>query len=247
MKSTKITFFVVLILALFSCKKDNLCDCLKSTGPIVKETRYLSQFDIIKLSDKMNLYIYPDTCDYVVIEAGKNLIPSIETNIMNQKLHIKNENKCNWVRSFKKEINIYLHLKSLHRFECTGSGNMYFMDTLFSSEFYFDIEEASGSFQLLLNTKNAEFRFHTGAADVEAAGNTDLTYFYHAGNGPMNLEQLKSKDVWGENLSVQHTRINATRFLQVNIKHWGNIYYKGEPDTIKSFITGSGQLVKIMD
>ncbi len=76
MKTVKYLFILVLlftgILSIPSCKKENRCDCIKRTGPIVKETRVLAEFTRVEAEDNLNVFITQDTVQEVVIEAGEN-------------------------------------------------------------------------------------------------------------------------------------------------------------------------------
>ena len=74
-------------------------DCFKSTGKIVDEYRAVQQFNEIQVMNNINLFITYDTIQEIRVEAGKNLVNLIKTDVNNNRLIIKNNNKCNWIRS----------------------------------------------------------------------------------------------------------------------------------------------------
>src|SRR5690242_20273176 len=99
MKTIKyISLCFVLCLLLFSCKKESLFDCFKSTGDIVTERRNIGTFTETIIYNNVNVIIVQDSLTYLEINAGENLLPLITTEIRNGKLIIENNNKCNWVR-----------------------------------------------------------------------------------------------------------------------------------------------------
>ncbi len=107
-KNLKYLFFTFSLLFI-SCDKEEAWDCIKSTGEITTETRILENFNKIVLYDNINLWMIQDSTAYIEITAGKNLIPKISIEIENGILIIKNENKYNWLRSYKYSIDVYLH------------------------------------------------------------------------------------------------------------------------------------------
>src|SRR5664279_908967 len=95
-EETKYVNLVCLLLCLqvlaCSCKRDG---CTLSPGTRTRETRNLSSFNEIILYDKINLVVTQDSVQRVTVEAGENLVPGIRTDVANNILTIKNNNKCN--------------------------------------------------------------------------------------------------------------------------------------------------------
>ncbi len=238
------TGFLVLII-FFSCKKDNQCDCLKSTGEVTTEVREIAPFSSIVLKHNINLFIKQDSVFSCIVEAGENLLPEIITKVEDGKLTISNENKCNWVRSFKKEINVYLTFRNLNLFEYRGSGNIYCADTLFLDSLRFDSWDGSGKANFLLHTKSSQFNLHTGPADLDVSGFSGVNYLYSAGNGKADLVNLNTGYTFLTSKSTNNTFVYATKELFVWIDYIGDVYYKGSPYLIDEKYTGSGKLLPL--
>lgn len=96
-------------LMLFSCNKEKDFDCLKSTGSLKKEQRELPFFSKISLHDNINLVFVADNEQKVIIEAGSNLLPKIRTHVIGDSLILENRNYCDWVRSYAKQVKVYIH------------------------------------------------------------------------------------------------------------------------------------------
>lgn len=240
-----IHILVGIVILLFSCKKENACDCLKSTGEIITEKRNLECFNHIILNDKINLYVHPNSDTNIVeIKAGENLTHMIKTEVSDSTVFISNDNKCNWVRSFKNAIDIHLYAKEIKIIDLEGSGSIFFMDTLYSDYFQIDIRNASGSVNLLLNCREVFLGNHSGVADFTAAGDVKTAFLPHTSNAPVDCKSLQCIQIYGRNHSKCNTHVNVKRLLSMDIEYLGNIYYYGSPNTIHTKNTGQGKLIK---
>lgn len=243
----KIILFVfnaVLIIAA-SCNKENRCDCFKNSGSITTESRIIPDFNKIYLEDNINLFITQDTICSLTVEAGKHLLKSIKTEVTDNCLYLKNENKCNWVRSFKNKINVYLkyrEIKNIIYYE--GSGNIKTTDTLHADYFQLDDWNGSGTIDLTINTKTSWFNLHTGPADLIVKGISGVNYLYSVANGPADLRYLKTGYTFMTNNSTNNCYVNVAKEFEVKIGYVGDVYYTGNPYKITSEISGSGKLIK---
>ncbi|MFA6923007.1 MAG: head GIN domain-containing protein [Bacteroidales bacterium] len=243
-KEKKILLLFILTLFL-SCKKENRCDCFTGTGSIVKESREINNFYFVKVYDNINLILTQDTVNKIEVEAGKNLLPNIKTEINNNTLSISNNNKCNWVRSFKKQINVYLSVKNLYYLGCRTSGNIISTNTIITPDtFSIEGRNSSCSIKLTINTKKSFIRMHTGAQDVTINGIVDKNYMYAAGNAFIDCRNLIAN-----NTEINH-RCSGDFFaygknsLGGDFTGNGNLYYYGNPFLINiKHPNGKGKLI----
>lgn len=132
-----ISFLGVILIASFfaGCKKENMCDCFKRTGPIVRESRDLSGFDRIMVENNVNVFITQDSVFKVEIEAGDNIEALIKTEVVDGTLYCRNKNRCNWARSYKKPLNIYITMPVIKYITSDGTGNITSLNTITTPEF----------------------------------------------------------------------------------------------------------------
>ena len=78
-----------------------MCDCLKSTGDIIKEQRFVKDFTTLVVHDNIFVTLTQDTENSLEVEAGENLLSLIKTDVDGGTLTITNDNSCNWVLSYK--------------------------------------------------------------------------------------------------------------------------------------------------
>lgn len=237
-------FFATLVMLFFSqCKKENMGDCLKSTGTVVTESRDLANFNRIEVFDNINVFIHFGEAPQAEIEAGSNLLKLIETSIEGETLYIRNNNKCNWVRSFEVPINVHLTCTSLSEIVARGVGDIETVDTIEAFEFLAEQWESSGTMKLKLNTKGVYLKSNTGPADFHCSGTTDYLYAYSSSYGIFRLEELTAEGAYIWNKGTGDIYVNTSNSLEVILEYIGDVYYTGDPEMLNVTATHSGQAI----
>lgn len=238
-----IFLFTALIL-LNSC--NSIDDCFHGTGDESIEDRSPGSFTGIYLTSNIHLNIHISNQQRVQVTAGENLQKGIEVKTENGILRLDNNNKCNWVRSFKPRITVDVWTPTLSTlFMEDATGDVNFADTLKEQNFRFDGYSSMGTVNLLLDCFIATIATHNGPLDVNARGNASVQYHYNAGFGVINCNELRSDNIYINNKGSNDSKINCENILEVTIEKTGNIYYRGNPSTIKTNITGDGKLIKL--
>jgi hypothetical protein len=245
--SMKKAFGIIIIILIFSagCKKENLCDCFKSTGHIITEDRNITGFSSIFVSDNVNLFLTQSSVYSVKVEAGEHLISLITTELKNDSLFIENKNKCNWVRSYKPKINVYISMPVLVFFQNSGCGTITTSNTFTGDSLRFYSLNSSGDLTLSMDVKKCYLTIHTGCLNVTAYGKADYLDVYYVGNGMIHCENVSAKQVMATNKSTGDIYVNVSELLYYNISCSGNIYYYGNPPDIYGYDTGKGELLKL--
>ena len=241
----EIIFIMVVMLFATSCDKSPVFDCFTSTGDIEKIQRELNYFHSIHLNDNINLVLNQSDKNKLVLEAGSNLMDKIITEVTGDSiLIIRNDNTCNWVRSYDKPINVYLDFKRLENLEYRSIGHITNLDTLRLDSLSIDVREGAGKIELTLRTEKCWANLHYGTADIILRGISKLNSYYQLGAGKIDAREYRSRSVYMQNWGSNDMYIWATDFLDVEIKGLGNVYYKGNPE-ISSSLSGQGKLIQI--
>ncbi len=225
---------------MYSCGKDSKCG--KSTGEIQTFTRDLAAFEKMNVFDKIQIELRPSTINRATITCGKNLVDYIITEINGNQLTIRNENNCNFLRSYKKEIKIVLEFTSLSRINFVAAGNVTCTDTIKQSYFEVEGEGCSGDFDLLFNTDSIRFNLATGNSNIILAGKTGLAYFYSGGTTIIDASKMSATICLANNSGTGDFKLNVINYLYAQIEEFGNILYTGNP-TVDKTGTGRGQLI----
>lgn len=233
--------YLILGCLLLSCRKENATDCLKGNGDVITENRYTDEFRVIKVYDKIDLNVLQGTELKIEVNAGKNILSNIQTRVKNGELIIRNLNKCNFVRGYKKKITVTITLPSIKRVNNEGVGTVIIGP--FTQDSIAVRAENSGDIHL-----TGAFKFlHTsshGNGDIYLNGSSDTLYAYQFGTNFLRAENFTiGKFVFIETISIGDARVNAPAngTLECNIWRSGNIYYRGNPAFINNYSDGSGK------
>lgn len=239
-----IVLVLMLLPLLFSCKKENMGDCLKSTGKVTTETRFFENFTSLEVEDNVNVFITIGDYNEAIVEAGSNLMPLIITELNSGKLIIRNDNKCNWVRSLDVPINVYLQCVDIESITSRGFGLVETIDEINRDVFTAEHWLASGKIKLRLNTQETYLKSHTGVGDFECSGNTGYLYLYSSSFGIFRTENLFADSCYAWNLGTGDFHVNVTDALYARIESLGDVYYNQSVQAVSSDISGSGQLIQ---
>ena len=237
---------VVIIFFLFiSCKKENMGDCFKGTGNIITQQRNVEQlFKRIEVEDNIALVLTQSNEYSVKIEAGENLIDLIETDFDGDILTIRNNNKCNWVRSYTKPIIAHISLPYLLSLQYRSSGDVTATNIFQLDSTNIEVWGGAGSVNLNVDCRVAVYAIHTGTGDLNISGKTGVSYVWNSGNGFFYGENLNTVFTYISTRGTGDCYVNADIELGATILHIGDIYYKGNPE-VNADIRGSGKLIKL--
>jgi hypothetical protein len=235
-------FLLFLQMLAFSCTRDG---CPLSSGTNTRETRNLLPFNEIILYDKINLIVTQDSVQQISVEAGKNLVPGIRTDVENNILTIQNNNTCNLFINPGYQINVYISGNQLQKIDYYGAGNITSTNMLHASIFTIDSWYGTGSIKLNLIANQTNAIVRNNNADITITGQSDHTYIYCSEVGSVNLVDFISTDVAIDQKSIKDIYVNVTGSLHANIVYKGNVFYKGKPGTIDTLITSSGRLIHL--
>lgn len=215
------------VLLLSSCGKDSRCG--KSTGKIQTVVRDLTAFDKLNIYDKIQLELKPSTVNRATITCGENLMNYIITENSGNELTIRDDNNCNFLRSYKKEIKIVLEYTNLSKIYSVAAGTVSSKDTIKQSYFEVVGEGCSGDFNLLLKTDSCRFILHTGNTNLYLKGQSTISYFYSGGTTIIDAGNLQSVQCFSNNSGSGDFTLNAISYLYAQIEDQGSVYYYGNP------------------
>ena len=236
-----VLFAILSVLIYTGCGKSG--NCITSTGKIIREERLIGEFDSIDVRDNVNVILKMDSVNKVVVESGKNIISGIKTDVAGRQLTIQNLNKCNWLRSYDKPLNVYISVKNLQKINYTSTGSITTSNALTFYSFGLEVWGGSGSIDLNLALTVGTFILHQGTADITLHGTCGIANIYTGDFGKLTAKDLKCGFIFIKNNGSNDSYIWAWQSLDATISSIGNIYYTGNPPTVVTHITGSGQLI----
>ena len=231
--------YCLLSIAISSCKKENLCDCIKGTGDIIKEQRSVSDFTSIEVNRNIYVVLTQDTINSVEVEAGENLLPLIRTHVRDGLLIINNDNTCNWVRDYSKKITAYVHVKDLREIRSYSTKNIISTNVITSSKIDI-LNFFSGDITVIISAAESYTKQMGSGGDITVSGHSGFNYIFSQGYGYLHLENLDSESalVWQKGTGDIHLSVRNS--MDVQIDYVGNVYYSGNPVIDQRPSPGSG-------
>ncbi|MBC7410836.1 MAG: DUF2807 domain-containing protein [Bacteroidia bacterium] len=229
MRSVVILFFYGMYSILYSCEKAPITDAFKPTGPITIEQRTLNAtIHTVSIYSNINLTTVADSTNYIVLTAGKNLLPKITTQLVADELIIKNTNTFNWTRSYSTPINVVLHTNNLAYLKVLGTGtitinkNTYNTDTL---KIRGDL--TSSEVNIYCTSKVMVLDISTGTGTYILHGKCDRLFAYTGAIGRIDASDFKSNYTDFTNSGLSDIYLNTQGDIYGQIYSLGNVYDKG--------------------
>ena len=241
-KIKNIAIVFIFFVLISGCTKNK---CVHGTGEIKTETRKIENFTEIIAEKNINIFLLPDSSNQLTIEAGEKMLPFIETNVVNGTLYLTNNSKCNFLRTYKKQITITVPAARLKKISHTGSGNISSSSTLFLPVFKMDITDGSGSYNIRLQSDSVFVWQHTGPADFTFSGKTNYLYVYTGANGWFYMDKLSANNVHVNHNGTGDILVWAQNSLLIELYNMGNVQYKGNTKITVSAHTGSGKILRL--
>ncbi len=237
MKSIKfLTVFLVLgAMSLSACG----INVVRGSGDVVTETRAVSDFDSIAFSSTGDVVITQGDEEGLTIEAEKNLIPYIRTEVRGRTLHIFMNPMDMIMIHPQKTMRFHVSMKRVEGLNISGSGSIY-SGSINTNNLNINI---SGSGEATIDSLTAD----SLAIDISGSGKSTLKgevtseKIVISGSGSCNHGDLASKDVAIDVSGSGKTFVMAADRLDINISGSGDVIYTGTPKLTQK-ISGSGSI-----
>lgn len=239
-------FFIAIILIVYFSSGGNFpWQQIELSGETIQEARIVSDFNSIELLGSGNIYIEQTGEESLTIEADKNLLEKIDTEVKGSKLEISFEAPLFWWPfSNTSEINYYLTVDDLEAVSITGSGKVV-SESLTADSFKMTVT-GSGDADLNLNVSKLE-SIISGSGKYTFTGQANEQKLVITGSGKYLAKELVSQTVDVVITGSGKAEVNVSQSLDVKISGSGDVYYVGEPVDLITNISGSGKIEKLTD
>jgi hypothetical protein len=231
-----------MVIILGSCKQESSFDCLKRTGKIITEIRGTSNFTAIEIYNNMPVYLVQDSTCFIEVKGGENLLSEVVTTVSNNKLTIKNLNRCNFSRSYTSKIYVTIHFNELNDLIYRGTGPVTGLNTMVNDTFTFNCYDGVDTVKLMLDVPLIYANIHTGVADLIVSGKAKQLYAYAKSSGTFRMQQLICSNVYSNNISSSDHFFYAEDKIEALVQYVGNTYCYGLPKQIIKTENNTGKL-----
>lgn len=241
----QIGIFIVCAMVLFSCRKAEDRSCLKTTGEEDTLELALPFFDRLVLHEHLEYELVQDSTDKVVIIGGKNLLNFVQAEVTDSILDISNVNKCNFLRTLKRNVKVEIHFTRIGNIEYMGTEYLKNKGKLKLDYFTFLIKDGAGPVNLNFDAELLLAIISHGWGDFTFSGSVRTASMTIRSNGYCNTEAMTVQDsmvVVSRTQGDVRINVNGAK-LKAQTEQDGDIYYKGIPSSIKFNKYGNGELI----
>lgn len=217
---------------------------VSGNGDLTTEARDAGSFDAVSLSGGFNVVIRQGTGNKVELKADRNLLPYIETRVVEsgkgRTLQIEPKKGFSIQATINPSLTI--EMPALRAVAVAGSGNVK-VEAMKTG----NVDAAiAGSGDIRFANLDAE-RLGlkvSGSGDIVASGRCASVGVSIAGSGDVKAAELVAEEVKVTIAGSGDAQVNATKRLNVSIAGSGDVKYAGSPE-ISSSIAGSGKVRRI--
>lgn len=215
-----------------SCKKPFERACFKSKGDeVVTEIMLTEAFDSLYLYDDIEYTLIPSNKSKVVLWGGENLLPFISIENRDGRLEIKDDNKCEFLRTYKHKIKADIYVDTIRFIWYGGSAFLRSKDVLYSNELRVTQREGAGEVALYVVNGYTSITIGSGYGNFYLAGNTLIGHLSCRSNSYADASSFIAEDkliVNSNTVGVMKVNANTSKFSGT-IHGSGNVEYFGKP------------------
>lgn len=235
MKKSVIILLVALSLIYTSCEK------IDGEGPVVTETRNVSNFKSISVSIPGTVNYKIDPVYKVEISAQQNILDVLQTSLVGDELVLKVKNGV----SIKDHENIVVTISApyANSINLSGSAEFTVLGTLTATDCAVRIS-GSGNINIpqiaVSNKLNATI---SGSGDIHiSAGTAKEEDLRISGSGNIDFANVAADKATTQISGSGDMWVNLSQQLNATISGSGSVHYRGQP-LISTQISGSGKVV----
>lgn len=207
-------------------------------GNIITVERQTTDYDKINVGGPFIVILIEGKEGKIQIKGDKNIIPYIETEVVNNTLKIKYKKKTNTKGA--KKLTITIPVENIDDISFGGSGKLVSKLLLKTDNLSISLG-GSGEISLKIQTNTVTTSIG-GSGNIILKGITNSFKCSIAGSGNIKAFNLKSKKTDAKIAGSGNIKTNTTANLKAKIVGSGNIYYTGTP-SIDSKSLGSGKTI----
>lgn len=227
------------MLTLVSCQKDD--GCIVGNSTIEIDEIHANDFNSINvIGDYFQVQTYSgDPYNNVTIEGESNILEALYTDVSLERLYIQTlEDIC-----IEPGSPIKLDVYSPNITNISLTGNSYIAADSIFSEYFRIYMRGGGNIEATISTDSLVVDASL-YGQIEMNGNAKTGYFNIHDDIMLNSVKLKQDSCFLTVIGSSSITVNVEKYLNVKIDGSASVYYTGEPDTIISQITGSGELIQ---
>jgi len=205
----------------------------------------VSDFSKFSLGVSADTYLMQGSKNEVVIDCDDDDFEKLDIKVSGDKLIIRQKNKNGWGSWSwgNSDIEIYITMKEIEGLYVSGSGNIESKGSLTTEDLDLGVS-GSGDIELDVDANDVSFRI-SGSGSISLDGSGDEAKARISGSGKIKAEGFEVNSFDASISGSGSCYITAKEEVIANISGSGNVFYKGDPDSVQSNSSGSGKIRKL--
>lgn len=244
----RIFTYIFLTILVTSCNSEDAGDCFKTAGNIIQQEVTVDTFEKILINERVTLVIIEGPTQQVIIETGKNLLPDVTAEVIDNQLIVSDNNKCNFVRDYGltkvmvTSPNI-TEIRNSSEQAVTSDGVLTFPSLRLLSEDWQNDYLNVGDFNLSVNSSSIII-VSNGISNFYLNGTSNnLNVTFAAGDSRLEAQNLIANNVRLTNKSSNDMLVNPQDKLEGDIYSLGDIISFNEPPIVDVTEHYQGRLI----
>ncbi len=212
---------------------------VRGNGKVKTETRNTGDYDGVSVGGFFDVILVKGKEGKVTIEGEENLLEYIITEVKRGTLKIKVEKGVN-IKTTRK-LKVTVPVSDIDHVSLGGSGNVKSDATLRADDFNVSLG-GSGNISLSIDANNVKGSIG-GSGNIKLSGKADYFKCSIAGSGTIKAYELETNTLKATIAGSGDIRTTVKNEISATVAGSGSIYYKGDPDKVKTKSVGSGSVV----
>lgn len=211
---------------------------VKGNGEVVEERRNVENFDEIKTSRGMNVYLSQGNNKKVLVVADSNLMDAIETKVEDNTLVVTTSQNIRRSKSLK----VFVTAPQINNIRSTAGSNVNSENQLKTDNL--ELNASAGSnIRLDVDAENLDVSA-TAGSNINLEGRSAIFTAKASAGSNIRAEDLTVKDCNARTNSGANIWIRVNSKFEGKASSGGNVFYSGNPESINSESSSGGNVIK---
>jgi|TARA_B110000483_G_C18167686_1_gene532015 hypothetical protein len=234
--------FLIFCMCFISCSK-----CAKKVGNVSEKKIQLNSFHSIRITGDFKIKLIQDSSYTLKISGGKGILENVVHEIVSDTLRIENQNKCNFLSNYNKNITLEIGVGSLQKIALINPGSLDNSGKLVSDNLLVEIRECGVKLNLNGEFKNLTLKAYTGTPTINLSGTCNVFSIDESSFGHIYAFDFISKNTNVNSRGTGFINVNVTDEFKVNQQGSGIIRFRGNPAIVEIKIKENSSAQVIQD
>lgn len=209
-------------------------------GQMTRQSREVSSFKGIHSGGILKVYL-TQGAQKLELEGESNLLDLVETAVEGGHLLLKMKPGVTF--NTKSEVKVHISTPELEEIELSGAGSVT-TDSVFKSNDLVIVLSGVGEMDMNLESQHVVTNL-VGSGKILLRGKTARLEATCSGAGQIEAQDLEAGEVEATCSGVGSVKVFPVQSLNATVGGVGNIYYRGDPASIKTKEGGIGKILKM--